>query len=646
MKGLSNTQKLKAFSLIEIVITIAIASLVILSVASFSIEATRYNENKWERAQAGIKIKEVTSSLQAIKNNAWSTLVNVPSSAPRHIDIVNNRLTIQNGLKIENGVTYGFSLLPVYRDSNLNIVESGGTIDYGTRNAVVEVSWTDRFGTLNNISSNIYLTNWNTQNYSESTTSEFSDGANFSTYVDSAINNGAVRLQSVVYSDWCRPELSSATFDLPGQAVARAISAIPGVITAGTGTNSSGVSLSKLSVSDTYPPNTNLLGTFNGYKTNGLFTDGNFAYITTDDNGKELVIVNISTTPYTEVGFFNPSGSGDGKSVFVQGNYGFLTMSTNNQLYIFDLSSKTGSRPLVRSVTLAGRGTKVVVNGNYAYVSIAGAATEMQIINITNVATASIVGQADVNGEAATDLFVNSAGTRAYLATAVSSSQREFFLVDITTKTGNRPTLSSYETNGMNPMFIASTPDNSNRLIIGGTGGEEYQVVSLSNETNPVRCGGLQYNTGIFNGALIKEADNDVYSYILTGDTGGELVIIRGGEGGGDANGNGFVSSGEYISNVFNATSQNVFYYYTKWNRTTPAGSTLRLQFRASNLSDMSDASWVGPDGTSGTYFTNQGGETFPANLQNKQYLQYRALLTSDRISTPYLEDIIINYGK
>ena len=208
-----------------------------------------------------------------------------------------------------------------------------------------------------------------------------------------------------------------------------AISAIEGKGFAGTGDNSSGISYASIAISNTHPPVATVSGTFDGFKTNdGIFGDADYAYLATDTNSKEVEIVDlthITNGKYSEAGYFNAPGNGTGNSVFVLGSVGYMT--SGNHLYTFDLSSKSGSRPQLGSVTLAGTGAKVYVVGNYAYVAISEETLELQIIQVSDGGrTLSIVGQADVNGHEATDVFVNSTGTRVYLATKSSSSQKEF----------------------------------------------------------------------------------------------------------------------------------------------------------------------------------------------------------------------------
>jgi len=90
-----------------------------------------------------------------------------------------------------------------------------------------------------------------------------------------------------------------------------------------------------------------------------------------------------------------------------------------------------------------------------------------------------------------------------------------------------------YNTSGMSPTGITAVT--GNKAIIVGTGGtNQYQVIRISDETNPILCGALQYSTGINGIAAVLQSNGYAYSYIITGDTDAELKIILGGAGEGN----------------------------------------------------------------------------------------------------------------
>ncbi len=78
------------------------------------------------------------------------------------------------------------------------------------------------------------------------------------------------------------------------------------------------------------------------------------------------------------------------------------------------------------------------------------------------------------------------------------------------------------------------------------------------------------------------------------------------------------------------------------WNANVPAGTTLQFQVAASN-SFGGPFSFVGPDNTAGTFFTNGGSLS---QFNGFRYLKYKAFFTTtDGTLTPSLHDVTICYN-
>lgn len=631
--------KVKAFSLVEIILALGIFSLIISSVGIFAIDSARLNQNSRVKVKAGALLQEYSNAVLLLKKVKWSEIVAQTSAGDKHLALVNNAYAFVNGkLQDSSGVEISVNVLPVYRSGGVIVPVGEGTLDLHTREIKISLSWTDFLGKVNTLSKSIYINDWETERWLQTTVTDFQSGSHNSTLV---ANNagGEVELGSVIYSDWCKPSISLTSFDLPGQAYAKTIAATPGNAFTGTGGNSSGDSFSHIKVTDTSPPTTSINGTFDGYKGNQVFGESNYGYLTSDANGKEVVILNIATTPYTEVGYFDPSGNGNGEAIYVVGNVGYMSVGT--QFKTFDLNSHSGSRAQLGSITLAGTISKIMVVGSYAYVTQANSSEEFVILDVSNPSSISKIGTANLDSATPGDLFVNSTGTRTYIGTANSATQSEFFIIDTTTKTGAHSALSTYDTTGMSVKGVTVI---DNRAIIVGNGAEEYQVLKLDTETSPERCAGLQIDTGVNGVATITEASGNVYSYVVTNDTTAEFKVIKGGKGGGGAGGVGYPDAGDYTSVVFDSNSTSSIYYAVDWQATVPSNTTLRLQMRSGASSDLAAATWVGPDGTNASYFST-GQASIPAVLSAKRYIQFKVLFSSDTISTPVLTEVKINYG-
>jgi hypothetical protein len=634
----------KGFSLAELLLGMALFALLITSVASFSIDAIRAVRNSSTKVVAAQRIQEMSNALLLNKDALWSLIVSNTGAGSKSLVYQNNTYVFQDGAVSDIGISLQFTIAQTYRDALGNIVASGGTLDVHTRTVIFTAQWTDFLGLPNSVASTVYVSDWNTLKLLQTTDTEFSAGTNNATVITKT-SDGEVTMETVIYADWCNPALTQNSYDLPGQGIAKTISAQPGNIYMGTGSNSSGVSFARMSFVPSEPPSVSVLGVFDGYKTNAVFGSGNYAYLATQTNSKEVVILNVATTPYTEIGYFNPPINSEGKGVFVNGDLGI--MATTSRLYTFDLTAKTGARPSIGYISLSGTVTDLFVRGNFAYVTLSNSTTEMQILDFTNPASIQSVGWFDLNNTSATTVFVNEDETRAYVGTSSTSSQRELFVVDVVNKSGSHTSIGSYETNGMTVKDVV-VPAGSNRAILVGSGGtEQYQVVTIDNETNPQYCGGLAVVNGVNAIAAVTETNGNVYSHVVTTNATTELRTIKGGPGGGGGSGYGYLSSGDYTSPVFDSTSPTAQYYSIEWSAAIPQNSGLKLQLRSSNDPTMTGSVWIGPDGTGATYFTSQTGTGLPQSLNNKRYFQYKAFFESaDNITTAILNQIEFTYQK
>lgn len=637
-------------SLVEILLAIGLAAVILPALLTGLVTSRQGKVQQSQRTQAVYLLNETVDAIRSVREKGW---MGFAVNGVFHPIISGSSWTMSTGSATVNGLAQSVTIGDVNRDSNGTIVATGGTLDPSSKKVDIAISWGQPY--LSTVSASLYVTRYLDNNsFTQTSVADFNTGTKSGTVVTNT-SGGEITLGAGGQGDWCAPNLSIAALDLPKQGVADAITAIEGQAFVGTGENASGVSFANVSISNTNPPVANITGTFDGYKTNGVFGQANYAYIATDTNKKEVVIIDLThkdvNNKYSEIGYFDSQGKGNGKGVYVVGNVGYMIAGEN--LYDFDLTSKVGSRSKLDpdGIRLAGAGTRVVVVGNYAYVTIKKDHQEMQIIDVGNPNQLSVVGQADLNTQDARDIFVNSTGTRAYIVTPKSDSKKEFFIVDVSTKTGNRPVIGSIDANGMDPKAL--TVVTGNKAIIVGKEGEEYQVIDISNEGNPARCGGLQLNdkdikvNGI---ASVIESDGDAYSYIMTAASDSEFKIIEGGPGGR------YASLGNFISSTFDAGYSTAFNRFdVSVNRPNSTDITFQVAVAQAVLGSCSGASFnfVGPDATSSTFFTTavtSGISVFnfaiPPSINPGRCFKYKAFLsTTDFSSTPIFNDITVNYS-
>lgn len=626
--------------LVEVLIVMGLMALLLPALVGAIITTKQGEAQRDNRVQATGLLKEAIEAVRVVREDKWS---NVEVNGTYHPVVSGPTWALSPGTELINGFTRSIIISDVYRNSGA-IVTSGGSIDPSTKKMVVTVSWL--LPTSSSISTELYLSRYlDNLTMTETTTAHFNAGTTDGTSIGST-SGGVIFLGSGGQGNWCQPfDAAVAEIDLPKSGVANAISALEGKIYAGTGENSSGVSFANVSVSNDSPPTLSLTGTLDGYKTNDVHAEMDYVYIATDDNGEEVVIIDLTTTPYQKIGYFNAPGSTNAQAVITDGDIGYVLQG--NTLLNFNLTSKTGSRSGYDSdgVTLDGQASSIQIIGSYAYVSINGTGNKLQIVDLSNPSNLQVVAQVNTSSVGAIDLAVNDTGNRVYLITGSSSSQSEMFIINSSTKSGNLPVIASYDTNGMDPMAVDLVPGNI--VLLGGKNGEEYQSVNISNEGVPVKCGALDIPAGINDLASILEADGDAYSYLLTATSDKELKVLEGGPGGQ------YASSGTFTSKPIDVTSTTAF-NYIEAHSTIPDQTTSTYQVAVADAvnNNCTDANYVfvGPDGTSGTFYTtegpialNDGGSGFENPGRCFKYKVY--LETNNSSSTPLFEDITVNYS-
>ncbi len=633
-------------TLIEILIIIALLAMLLPVLIGGLITSREGRPQQLKRALAAQKIRETKEAMRSIREAGWN---NISINGTYHVTHDGVSWALSSGSHTENGITTQVVISDVRRDSSHTIVALGGSIDPSTKKIAITTSWLSPIPT--NITSTLYLTrHLDNATYIQTTEEDFNTGSHDGTNV---VNNdgGEVVLGAGGQGNWCEPgDAVVAELDYPGNAEARAVTAIEGRVFMGTGQNASGLPFGHVAVSNDNPPVPQLVGTYSNIsppKSNGVFGESNYAYIATEDNNREISIINLTTNPYSEIGYFNPSGNLRGISVFVAGNVGYMTTSSGNSFRSFNLSSKSGSRPQLGQVSLAGVGNSIYIQDNYAYVAVNSSSTQLQIIDISNPSSPQIVSSRQLSNTVGRDVYVNETGTRAYVVTANSGSNPEFFIVDITNK--SNPSVVSggtYDTGAMSPTGVRVVPG-GRAIIVGESGGERYQVLNINNENNPNRCGGLNVPHDIYGIDAVLEGDGDAYSYIVTADSNAEFKIIEGGPGGQ------YTSSGVYESETFDLG------YGTAFNRFIPTfilPPNTSLQFQISIVDPVAGScsgvthQFTGPDGTENTYYTTVEPIAFDNNDSGYENpgrcFRYRAYFeTSDSSSTPIFEEVTVNYS-
>jgi Carboxypeptidase regulatory-like domain/FG-GAP-like repeat/BNR repeat-like domain len=189
----------------------------------------------------------------------------------------------------------------------------------------------------------------------------------------------------------------------------------------------------------------------------------------------------------------------------------------------------------------------------------------------------------------------------------------------VTNATG---TVATYTATFSSPASVVSGTQYS--IVIKGGTGSVYVVRSSGNPYSGGQYSSTTNSGGTWTG--VSTADMTFTTYVTTPVT--------------------YQTPGNFISSVKDSgavTGSTINWTTIGWNNTAlPAGTTLQFQAAASNNSS-GPFNFVGPDGTSGTFFSNGGSLS---QFNGLRYLKYKALLsTSNTANTPTVNDVTVCYN-
>ena len=691
-------------SLIELMVAIGLCAILLPALITGLISFQQGKPQQQQRSLALSYLKQTEEQLRNIKDNNWSLLT--PLNSDLHPALTGTALSLVSGYDTtSDGFSRKVVLSTVYRDSSNNIISVGTSsqIDPSTLLANITVTWDKPRSS--SVSSTIYLTRHLDSTHSETSITDFGVGVTLGTQTTSS-SGGEIILgpgQSV-NAKWCAPSFANVSVDLPE--VPTAVSASPGNIYVGMGNSrSAAASFAHVKVT-TGPLSFTLDGRLNGgYHATSVFGEPNWGYFTTDlTNGKRLVIVNL--TRFDSSGIFHEEGSfsltssansDPATAIFVLNNRGYLAVG--DYLYVLDLSNhaapiQIGNRIQFSDNTFGGTSyakeiyVRQVGSSTYAFIAINGSfLSEMVILDVTNNNNSSQWGLAgggkvqlgsvtsggvdlnpitnfcNISTTSTMGVYVKPDGTRAYISAAsTSGTEKNFVVIDTTNKANptvvggvaTQPSCSNgggWNSGGMNPRQSVITLPLENRAIVVGTGGpQQYAVLDLSNESAPSMCGSLAYSGGLNGLASTQEASGEVFAYIITTTASQGLKVVQGGP---DLPNGLYVGTGTFESGTFDANSSVVF------NRilpsvSLPTNTNVKFQVAAtdaiSNSCNGATYNYIGPDGTSASFFPSSGGiiplSQSGAFKNPARCFRYKAFLTTtDTNSTPVVNSVTVNFS-
>ncbi|MFA6050157.1 MAG: prepilin-type N-terminal cleavage/methylation domain-containing protein [Candidatus Paceibacterota bacterium] len=135
----------KGVSLIEVVIATSIISLTLVTLVTVYSLVAKFSLSNVRAFKATGLAEESVEVLGYLRDVSWSQNISpltLGTTYRLYWDGTTWTATTTAPL-IESRYDVTFVLTSVYRDSNFNVVSSGGTLDSGSRKAAVNISWRD-----------------------------------------------------------------------------------------------------------------------------------------------------------------------------------------------------------------------------------------------------------------------------------------------------------------------------------------------------------------------------------------------------------------------------------------------------------------------------------------------------------------------
>ena len=434
---------------------------------------------------------------------------------------------------------------------------------------------------------------------------------------------------------WTNP-IVQGSYDAPGTADGAAIAVKGNYAYVGTLVNGSGAEFHVIDISDkTSPVRVGSLEI--NANVNGITVLGPYAYLATSDNNRELIVVNVAdpTNPFV-AGVYNSPGSFDALTVAASGTLALLGTRSNNvasEIYLLNISNPTNPTLVSQAEVGADVNELVFALGGDVLAASSNDAKELIVFDsrtpgvLPEVASYNTVGTSDGLGVT----VFRTMGENIALTTQTGGTW-SFYVFTLNLLNGSLSQNSFLSLAGNN---YAVSVANSLAFVASDQAGGGLSILDVSNLGAPMLVGTLPLGMRVN-----AVATDGVYAYLASTDNAREFVIAAP-----TALSLARAKEGWFTSSPFDAGVPSPAWGTLSW-QATGTGST-SLQVRTSNTqAGLSNAFWVGVGGSHGGSFATPGATVVPnPGADGLQWLEYRAKLRGDTITTPVITDVTITYN-
>lgn len=128
--------------LVEVIIGVAIIASAVLTSFFYFGFATKAARKSTEAIQVASLLEEGAEAIRIMRDNSWTNLASLNEGQDYYLEFSGGTwVSTESLVLIDNKFERSFSVYPVYRDSNDDIVASGGGLDPDTKRLEIRVSW-------------------------------------------------------------------------------------------------------------------------------------------------------------------------------------------------------------------------------------------------------------------------------------------------------------------------------------------------------------------------------------------------------------------------------------------------------------------------------------------------------------------------
>ncbi|MBU2524839.1 beta-propeller domain-containing protein [Patescibacteria group bacterium] len=219
---------------------------------------------------------------------------------------------------------------------------------------------------------------------------------------------------------------------------------------------------------------------------NDIHVSGNYAYLATSQNSRELDIIDISNTGnISRAGSYNRSGTGDCYAVYYDNNYAHLGCNDNGSTedYLIIDVSTPGTPSRTGGLNLGSVNQEVFVSGDIAYIGGNLWESELMLISIATPSSPSVLASVAISAgwEATYGLWV--AGDYMYISNEDTVNEFQVFGPGAVSVAEGYAKWGAFTSDIFDTSSASTTFDNI-AWTQAGTGSVKFQIRTANSEAN------------------------------------------------------------------------------------------------------------------------------------------------------------------